>query len=201
MKRKVRQFILDGFEDMMTQEQEEEARDIKRNANLEEKIQESKNALILASEMSQTYYHKPLIITYSGGKDSDVMLHLAESCLKPSEFEVVNSHTSVDALETVYHIRNVFKRLNEKGIKVTVFYPRYKDGKQITMWNLIPEKLVPPTRLIRYCCSMLKETSTQNRICGIGIREEESNIRKGRDVFSVRGARARTLNFFRLTTH
>lgn len=33
--------------------------------------------------MSKAYYEAPLIVTYSGGKDSDVMLHLAESCLKP----------------------------------------------------------------------------------------------------------------------
>lgn len=189
MKREVRQFILEGFEGMMTQEQEEEARQAKRNATLEEKIQESKNALILASEMSQTYYHKPLIITYSGGKDSDVMLHLAESCLKPSEFEVLNSHTSVDAPETVYHIRDVFKRLNHKGIKATVFYPRYKDGKQITMWNLIPKKQLPPTRLVRYCCSVLKEVSTPNRMIAVGVRESESIRRKGKSIFFIRGSK------------
>lgn len=44
---------------------------------LEEKIKRSKEILKLASEMSKYYYHKPLIITYSGGKDSDVMLQLA----------------------------------------------------------------------------------------------------------------------------
>lgn len=30
----------------------------------------------LASEMSLKYYKKPLVCTYSGGKDSDVMLEL-----------------------------------------------------------------------------------------------------------------------------
>ena len=97
---------------------------------LDEKIEKSKKALKLAAEMSKEYYNAPLIITYSGGKDSDVMLHLAESCLKPNEFEVLNSHTSVDAPPTVYHIRKVFKRLEEKGIKATVHVPRYEDGTQ-----------------------------------------------------------------------
>ena len=116
----------------------------------EEKIEHSCKTLKLAAEMSKEYYGKPLIITYSGGKDSDVMLWIAERCLKPDEFEVISSHTSVDAPPTVYHIREVFERLNSKGIKATERYPLDKDGKQITMWNLIPQKQIPPTRLARY---------------------------------------------------
>lgn len=33
--------------------------------------------LRMASEMSLRLYKQPLVITYSGGKDSDVLLHLA----------------------------------------------------------------------------------------------------------------------------
>lgn len=155
---------------------------------LNEKIEKSKKALKLAAEMSKEYYNAPLIITYSGGKDSDVMLHLAERCLNPDEFEVLNSHTSVDAPPTVYHIRKVFKRLEEKGIKATVHIPRYEDGTQITMWNLIPKKQIPPTRLARYCCQSLKEASTPNRLCALGVRSSESTGRQGRDIFSIRGS-------------
>lgn len=122
---------------------------------LAEKIEKSKQALRLAADMSKTYYNAPLILTYSGGKDSDVMLHLAESCLDSTDFEVLNSHTSVDAPETVYHIREVFKRLNAKGIKTTINYPKDKDGNHETMWTLIPKKKMPPTRLQRYCCSVV----------------------------------------------
>lgn len=82
---------------------------------LDELVERSKKILTLAADMSKTYYGKPLIITYSGGKDSDVLLHLAESCLKPDEFEVLNSHTTVDAPETVYHIRETFERLRRGG--------------------------------------------------------------------------------------
>ena len=31
-----------------------------------------------AAEMSEQYYEKPLIIAYSGGKDSEVLLELAK---------------------------------------------------------------------------------------------------------------------------
>ena len=36
-----------------------------------------------ASDMSLRLFEKPLVITYSGGKDSDVMLHLAEKKRHP----------------------------------------------------------------------------------------------------------------------
>ena len=165
---------------------------------LDEKIEQSKRALILAADMSKTYYNAPLILTYSGGKDSDVMLHLAENCLRPDDFEVLNSHTSVDAPETVYHIREVFKRLNAKGIKTTINYPKDKNGNHETMWTLIPKKKMPPTRMLRYCCSTLKETSTPNRLAALGVRASESNKRQGRDIFGIRGGTYKQAMFFSL---
>ena len=154
---------------------------------MEKKIEDSKDVLRLAAEMSKHYYQKPLIITYSGGKDSDCVLQLAIECLEPSDFEVLNSHTTVDAPETVYYIRDKFKELNEMGIKTTIHYPHYEDGSFKSMWNLIEKKQMPPTRLLRYCCQELKETSTPNRFIATGVREAESAGRKGRDVFATRG--------------
>lgn len=156
---------------------------------LQKKIDDSKNVLRLAADMSMEYYHKPLIITYSGGKDSDVMLQLALECLKPNEFEVLNSHTTVDAPETVYYIRDKFKKLNELGVKTEIRLPRDKDGNFISMWSLIEKKGIPPTRLVRYCCKELKETSTPNRFVALGVREAESQGRKNREAFATRGLR------------
>lgn len=150
---------------------------------LEEKIKDAMAALKLSAEMSKHYYNKPLVVCYSGGKDSDVLLDIAIKCLAPGDFEVVNSHTTVDAPETVYHIRDVFKDLEEKGIHTEIIYPSFK-GERTTMWALIPQKLMPPTRLVRYCCYHLKETTTPNRLVAVGVREDESTNRRGRDVFS-----------------
>lgn len=44
------------------------------------------------------------------------------------------------------------------------------------------KKMMPPTRRIRYCCKQLKEGHGEGRIKIIGVREEESNKRKGRQV-------------------
>lgn len=166
---------------------------------LEKKIQESKEIIKLAADMSKEYYHQPLIVTYSGGKDSDVMLQLAIECLNPEDFEVMNSHTTVDAPETVYYIRDKFKELNEMGIKATVQYPHYPDGRFKSMWTLIVDKDMPPTRLARYCCAELKETSTPNRFVAIGVRQVESVGRKGREVFATRGKNKKEANYYTAT--
>lgn len=172
---------------------------VEKHRTLEQKIEDSKRALRLAADMSKTYYNAPLIICYSGGKDSSVLLHLAESCLANDEMEVQNSHTTVDAPETVYFIRDEFKRLNEKGIKAEIIYAKDKDGNPETMWNIIPRKLMPPTRIVRYCCQILKETSTPNRLACLGVRADESRKRQGRDVFGIRGGTTGKLHFFHLT--
>lgn len=86
-----------------------------------DKIEKTKESLKLAVEMSKEFYNKPLIITYSGGKDSDVLLDIARKCLKPDEFEVLNSHTSVDAPETVYHIREVFNDVRGGGVRSVLY--------------------------------------------------------------------------------
>ena len=79
--------------------------------------------LRLAAEMSEAYYGKPLIITVSGGKDSDICLYLAAA--SGIRYEVMHNHTSVDAPETVYHVREQFRRLELAGVKCTVNYPTY----------------------------------------------------------------------------
>lgn len=80
----------------------------------------------------------------SGGKDSSVLTHIAMKAGCP--FEVVHNHTTVDAPETVYFIREKFKKLRAAGIKAEIVMPKE------TMWQLIVRKKTPPTRLIRYCC-------------------------------------------------
>lgn len=146
----------------------------------------------MASEMSLHHYQKPLICTYSGGKDSDVMLELFKR--SGIIFEVYNSHTTADAPQTVYHIREVFKDLELKGIKCTIDYHKQSDGSRVTMWNLIPRKLMPPTRLVRYCCGELKETFGKGRFISTGVRWDESNKRKEWGSFSQPDQRIHALD-------
>lgn len=54
-------------------------------------------------------------------------------------------------------------------------------------WSLIPKKKMPPTRLVRYCCSELKESGCRNRMIATGVRWDESSSRKSREAFEVIG--------------
>jgi hypothetical protein len=128
-----------------------------------------------AARLSLHRYGKPLLITYSCGKDSQVLVALAER--SGIDFEVVNSHTTADAPETVYFIREQFMQMEGRGINCTIEKPRYK-GKPTSMWSLIPQKMMPPTRLVRYCCAVLKENTGRDRFIATGVRWAESTRRK-----------------------
>ena len=163
-----------------------------------DKTETSKKILKLAAEMSEHYYHKPLIVCYSGGKDSDVILRLAMETLNPDEFEVLHSVTTVDSPVTNKYVNDVYRELKEKGIKAEKAIPIGADGKPTNMWKLIVEKQMPPTRLARYCCQILKEVSTPNRIAILGVRADESSGRRGRDAFGIRGGTKEKAAFFSL---
>ena len=136
-----------------------------------------------ASDMSLRLFEKPLVITYSGGKDSDVLLHLARASGIP--FEVLHSLTTADAPETVRHVYDTFYRLECNGIKCDVDKHVQPDGSRMTMWKLIQKKLMPPTRLMRYCCAVLKEGGGKNRFIATGVRWAESTARKRRGGLEV----------------
>lgn len=116
-----------------------------------------------AFEPSDGYY-----LAYSGGKDSDVILSLAK--LAGVKFEAVHNLTTVDAPETVRYVMD--------NPDVRIDHAHDKNGDPVTMWNLIVKKLIPPTKIARYCCSELKERGGKGRVVVTGVRWAESRKRK-----------------------
>ncbi|WP_305117440.1 phosphoadenosine phosphosulfate reductase family protein [Acutalibacter muris] len=137
-----------------------------------------------AAKLSEFYYQKPLLLTYSGGKDSDVCLELCRRAGVP--FEVIHSLTTADAPETVYHVRKVFHKLEMEGVKCEILHPRY-EGQPTSMWALIPQKRLPPTRTKRWCCQILKEGSSPHRCVVLGVRKHESIGRADAEVAETQG--------------
>lgn len=104
-------------------------------------------------------------LAFSGGKDSVVLKHLAESA--GVKFEAHYSVTTVDHPELVRFIREYHKDV-------------IQDLPKKTMSQLIIENGIPPTRLARYCCRELKEVYGRGRIILTGIRHAESSRRSKR---------------------
>jgi phosphoadenosine phosphosulfate reductase len=105
---------------------------------------------------------EPYYLCYSGGKDSDVIRILAE--LAGVRYDINHNLTTVDAPETVRYVRSI------PGVII--------NRPQKTMWQLIEEKLMPPTRIVRYCCENFKEHGGEGRLRITGVRWAESNNRR-----------------------
>lgn len=129
---------------------------------LKEKEQRAIEALKLFEPEDEPYY-----LCYSGGKDSDVIRILAQ--LAGVEHEIYHNLTTVDAPETIHYIKSIPNVIINKA--------RYSDGTHKTMWNLIPKKGMPPTRVMRYCCAELKEQGGKGRLKITGVRSAESRNR------------------------
>ena len=108
-------------------------------------------------------------LAFSGGKDSVVCKALLD--MAGVKYDATYRVTSVDPPELVRFIK-------EKHPDVKREIPHDKDGKPVTMWNLIPKKMMPPTRIVRYCCEALKEDGGDGRKTVTGVRWEESTNRK-----------------------
>lgn len=129
---------------------------------LKEKEQKAIEALKMFEPEDEPYY-----LCYSGGKDSDCIRILAQ--LADVEYEIHHNLTTVDAPETIHYIKSIPNVIIDKA--------RYSDGTHKTMWNLIPKKGMPPSRLMRYCCAELKEQGGKGRLKITGVRADESKNR------------------------
>lgn len=144
---------------------------------MREHVSAAVDRLQTAAQLSNEMFGEPLVICYSGGKDSQVLLRLALD--SGIEFTARHNVTTVDAPETIRTIRETFKKLETLGIETDLNHP------EITMWQLIPQKRMPPTRLVRYCCEYLKERNSKNTFIATGVRRAESTKRGARETFDV----------------
>ena len=110
-------------------------------------------------------------LAFSGGKDSVVVKALAD--MAKVKYDAHYAITSVDPPELVQFVKTFPDVIRERQYwKKDGLY--HKKGDPITMWNLIPEKKMPPTRIARYCCAYLKESQGEGRFVVTGVRKAES---------------------------
>lgn len=135
-----------------------------KDGKIRDKVQISVD-LLKKWEPPEGYY----LAISAGGKDSQCVYHLCK--IAGVKFDAHYRITSVDTPESIRFLKNHYP-------DVSLDFPRDEEGSVITMWNLIPKKLMPPTRIVRYCCEALKETGGKYRYTITGVRWAESTNRK-----------------------
>ena len=126
-----------------------------------------------AAKEAERLFDMPLVVQYSGGKDSDVILQLAKESGVP--FRVTHNLTTADPPDNVYYIRRVFARLREEGIDCRINVPKR------SLWRIMRETLVIPSRIMRVCCSELKERKMPDAPYIVtGVRWAESANRRAK---------------------
>lgn len=128
-------------------------------------------ATLFKSEADKGYF-----LAFSGGKDSVVCKKLLD--MAGVKYDAHYQVTTVDPPELVRFIKTEYPDVQMEHSYWKEDGRFHKAGDPITMWNLIPEKLMPPTRLVRYCCADLKESSGDGRLTVTGVRWAESANRK-----------------------
>lgn len=97
----------------------------------------------------------PLELSYSGGKDSDIILHLAREA--GIQFDAIYKQTTIDPPGTVAHAK-------ANGVRVV--------RPELSFLKLV-ERYGAPSRFRRFCCGYLKEYKIHDRAIQ-GIRRYES---------------------------
>lgn len=128
--------------------------------NYSDKIQASISRIQIAAHIAERH-GEPLTVCFSGGKDSQVMLHLVERAGVP--FHAVYNVTTIDHPANVNFIRKNYPQ-------VEFVHPK------LNFLQLIEKKKMLPTVMNRFCCEKLKEYYGSGLIA-IGVRREESRKR------------------------
>lgn len=142
-----------------------------------DKIKTAIERIKFAYEVAQQRELGDLYVCFSGGKDSIVLAELCKMAKEQYgvEYSLNYNVTGIDPSELVYFMRQHYPEL--------IWHPYKK-----SMWQLIIEKHMPPTRLVRYCCAELKERGGENKMCLTGVRWAESVKRKNnRTAYEVFG--------------
>lgn len=117
-------------------------------------------------EPEEGYY-----LAFSGGKDSVVIKALAD--MAGVKYDAHYNVSTVDPPELVRFIKD-----QHPDVKREI--PHDKNGKPVTMWSLIANHAMPPTRKVRYCCAYLKEGQGAGRFTVTGVRWAESVRRRNK---------------------
>ncbi len=133
-------------------------------------------------------------VAFSGGKDSLVLLDLVRRSLPKTDYMVVFGDTGMEFPDTYEVVDAVERQCREEGI---AFYRAKSQFDPMDSWQIFG----PPSRVLRWCCSVHKaapqtleirrrrgEENEKHRYIGtdfVGVRKYESLNRAGYDFENV----------------
>jgi phosphoadenosine phosphosulfate reductase len=137
-----------------------------------------------AEEMGQKIYHTTkidrFIASFSGGKDSQVVLDLCTRAIPPTEFEVIYSDTGYELPTSLSLYKEIQAYYNARFPSLKFSVARNHESV-LNYWD----KIGAPSDTIRWCCTIMKtaplyrslkeEGNKQSRVLAFeGVRAEES---------------------------
>lgn len=128
---------------------------------LNDKIQQSLQLIRKAEPLALALDPRGILVAFSGGKDSQVLLHLVQSAgvKHTAEYNVIG----IDKPENVRFIR-----ANYPQVKFMHPHRSYWDAMNYYGY---------PSMQYRWCCREFKESKTAGRLVMTGVRHEESRKR------------------------
>lgn len=132
-------------------------------------------------------------VAFSGGKDSIILLDLVEKALPKDEFVVVFGDTQMEFPDTYDVVDKIEEQCKARGIR---FYRAKSHMDVYESWK----QFAPPSRVLRWCCSVHKSTpqviklrevlgkADYSGLAFVGVRGAESARRNEYD-FESNGAK------------
>lgn len=129
-------------------------------------------------------------VAFSGGKDSVVALDMVQRALPHEAFKVVFGDTDMEFPTTLALINDIRDDCKENGI---TFIHAKSQMRSLDSWKVFG----PPSRRIRWCCTVHKTAPVINKLCELygfnnlhammttGVRAEESFARSSYDMISM----------------
>jgi len=136
------------------------------------KIETSIKLLQNAESLALKYQPYGFHLAFSGGKDSQVIYHLAK--MAGVKFKAFMQVTTIDPPELMKFVRKNYPDV-------------IMQRPEMNFYELIKKKKSLPTRTIRYCCQVLKEGAGGNTVTVMGIRKAESARRSKRNELEISG--------------